>query len=174
MRWLPARGGRWPARLDRGTRRELGIPSAERVLGWGIALSSAGQRYPVVASDRALYGSPLGPRVQWDEISKATWEDPVLAVTVARDGKSRTEQLEVIEPGLLPEAVRTQVTDSVVITERLDLGGGLGAQAVARRSSQDGEVRWIVTFDPGADPQDPGLRAQADRALAELRATLGI
>ena len=26
MRWLPARGGRWPARLDRGTRRELGIP----------------------------------------------------------------------------------------------------------------------------------------------------
>jgi hypothetical protein len=112
--------------------------------------------------------------VQWDEISKATWEDPVLAVTVARDGKSRTEQLEVIEPGLLPEAVRTQVTDSVVITERLDLGGGLGAQAVARRSSQDGEVRWIVTFDPGADPQDPGLRAQADRALAELRATLGI
>jgi hypothetical protein len=31
-----------------------------------------------------------------------------------------------------------------------------------------------VTFDAGLDPRDPVLRAEADEALAELRATLGV
>lgn len=174
MRWLPQRGGRWPAHLDRRTRQELGIGSRERVLGWGMALSADGERHPVVATDGALYGSKLAPRVEWDAFSKATWDEPTLGLTAIVAGQVRTESLELIESGLLPAAVRTQVTDSVVIVERLDLGSGRGAQAIARRNGPSAQVRWTISFDPGTDPADPQVRARADLALAELRSTLGI
>jgi hypothetical protein len=174
MRWLPTRGGRWPSHLDRATREALGIPSRERVLGWGIGRGIEGERVPVVATDQALYGGPLAPRVRWDEIGRATWEEPLLSLTGTVDGDPCSGSIELVEPGLLTAAIRTQVTDSVVIAERLDLGPGPGAQAIARRASQDGEIRWTIAFDPGADPADRDLRARADRALAELRATLGI
>ena len=173
MRWLPTRGGRWPTHLDRRTRQELGIPARERILGWGTAVSGTGQRYPVAATNRALYAAPIG-RIRWDEIGKATWEEPILRLTATMGGVQGTVELHLVQPGLLPAAVRTQVTDSVVITERLDLGQGMAAQAVARRDSQDGQIRWTITFDPGADPEDADLRARADRALTDLRANLGI
>lgn len=157
----------------------MGIPPAERVLGWGMARGADGERHPVVATDCALYGSGLAARVPWEAFSKATWDDPILGLVVTSAGASgagatTAEHLELVEPGLLPAAVRTQVTGSVVITERLDLGQGAGAQAIARRSSSDGSVRWTIAFDPGMDPSDPQLRARAEEALAELRTTLGI
>jgi hypothetical protein len=33
---------------------------------------------------------------------------------------------------------------------------------------------WRVTFDAGVDANDPAVRAAADDALAELRASLGL
>lgn len=174
MRWPLGRGGRWPAHLDRRTREELGIPRRERVLGWGIAAGSPGAQVPIVATDAALYGSPLGARVRWDQISKATWEDPVLTLVATLDGRPETQRIDLVEPGLLTAAIRTQVTESVVFSERLDLGSGLGAQAIARRSSLDGQIRWTIAFDPGIDPDDRELQARADQALLDLRSTLGI
>lgn len=174
MRWPRGRTGRWPAHLDRGTREQLGIGPRERILGWGMALGTDGSRYPMAATDRALYGSSLAPGVPWDAFSKATWDEPMLGLTATVAGTVQSEQVELIEPGLLPAAVRTQVTESVVISERLDLGQGRGAQAIARRHGPDGDVRWTIAFDPGTDPSDPRLRARADLALAELRSTLGI
>ena len=76
------------------------------------------------------------------------------------------------EPGSLPTVVYERVTSSVVVSERVALRGELGARIVARRAG-DG-LRWTVTFDAGLDPRDPVLRAEADEALAELRATLGV
>jgi len=174
MKWARGRNGRWPAHLDRATREKLGIGRRERMLGWGMALGTDGSRYPMAATDRALYGSSLAPEVPWDAFSKATWDEPILGLTATLAGVVRTERVELLEPGLLPAAVRTQVTESVVIVERLDLGQGRGARAIARRHGPEGEVRWTISFDPGTDPSDPQLRARADLALAELRSTLGI
>ena len=173
MRWLPGRGGARPARLGRQARQDLGIPSRERVLGWGIALRPDGARIPEVATDQALSGTPLGSRVGWEAIDKAAWDDPIMVLTASLDGAVRREELDLIEQGQLPAAIRTQVTGSVVISERLDLGAGVGVQAIARRSSLDGRIRWSLTFDPGVDPDD-ALRVRAEAALAGLRSTLGI
>ncbi|MBK9740539.1 MAG: hypothetical protein IPO93_13745 [Actinobacteria bacterium] len=74
----------------------------------------------------------------------------------------------------LPAAVRDRVTASVVISDRVALGEGAKALLVARRGSDDGEIRWSVVFDAGLDPRDPTLRAAADEALAQLRDSLGI
>ena len=74
----------------------------------------------------------------------------------------------------LPEAVHAKVTESVIVSERLPLGDGAGALAVARRGSDDDAIWWSVVFDPGLDPTDPALRSRADAALADLRSSLGI
>ena len=68
------------------------------------------------------------------------------------------------------------MTASVVVSERVDLGGGAGAQLmVARRASDDDELRWSVVFDAGLDSSDdPRLRAAAAEALDRLRDALGI
>jgi hypothetical protein len=83
------------------------------------------------------------------------------------------------EPGRVPEAVRERVTASIVVSERVDLGlgedagDGPAARITGRRPPQGGELRWVVTFDHGADPDDPALRAAADRELARIRAWYG-
>jgi len=157
-------------RLGRADRQRLGIPRGERILGWGRQVSPEGAQ-AVAATDHGLYGSSFGGRIPWDEVSRAAWDDPHLTVVLV-DG--RAHRLDLLEAGGLPDAMRTMVTDSVIVTERLDLGGGAGALAVARRGRGDGQVHWSVVFDPGLDPADPALRARADEGLAALRAALGI
>ncbi|MBU6244170.1 MAG: hypothetical protein KGP12_03050 [Actinomycetales bacterium] len=157
-------------RLEPTVRRQLGIARGERVLGWGRQISPEGD-LPAVATERGLYGTGLGARIDWVQVSRAGWDDPYLDLVLV-DGRS--QRLDLREAGGLPDAVRTMVTDSVIVTERLDLGGGAGASAVARRGSGDGQIHWSVAFDPGLDGTDPALRARADEALAALRATLGI
>jgi hypothetical protein len=47
---------------------------------------------------------------------------------------------------------------------------------VARRAPGGGvaDIAWSIVFDAGLDPGDPVLRQSADRALADLRSSLGI
>lgn len=138
-------------------------------MGWTTV---TGGRGSVIATDAALH-LPGGDRIAWPGIARARWDDPILELLVAEDGAPpRTVRVDLEAPGSLADAVRSLVTASVVVSERLDLGDGAGALAVARRSG-DG-VRWTVAFDAGLDPADPGLRARADAALAALRASLGI
>ncbi len=163
---------RGSARLPGGVAAELGIESRERVVAWGSSTLPGGPGY-VVATDRALYVQQPAERLPWDAITKATWEEPVFDLVVAGP-PTRRMRLTVEESRDLPAAVHDRVTASVVISERLDLGEGRGAMAVARRASDNDAIRWSVVFDSGLDPEDPGLRAAADGALADLRDSLGI
>jgi hypothetical protein len=165
---LPGRGSRLPA----GVTTRMGIDPREKVVSWGSSAAVAGETY-VVATDRALYLNEPGERLAWDRITKATWDEPTLELVVAGP-PTRRLRLTVDQSRDLPAAVRDRVTASVVVSERLDLGGGQGATAVARRSSEDGSIRWNVVFDRGLDPSDPTLREAADIALANLRESLGI
>jgi hypothetical protein len=129
-----------------------------------------------VATSRALY-VPAGPeRLPWSSVSKASWDDPMLDIVVLDDAgrPSRLARLRLDDAQDLPAAVRDRVTDSVLVSERVDLGGGQFALMAARRGSDDGEIRWAVVFDTGLDPRDPDLRARADEALGRLRDALGI
>lgn len=148
------------------------VPSGERVLAWG-RVTPAGV---AVATDAALYLS-IGDtvRLAWDLVTKATFSEAAVLVVEGRpepNARDRAWRVVLEEPGALPTVVYERVTSSVVVSERVALRGELGARIVARRAGEG--LRWTVTFDAGLDPRDPVLRAEADEALAELRATLGV
>jgi hypothetical protein len=166
-------GLRRTRRLPSGIRERLGIPQAERVIAWGF--DPANDRY-TLATDKALYPESVGERLRWDSISKATWDEPILNVTVhdTSGATKGTLKLRVEESGDLPAAVFALVTESVVISEHVDLGDGAGARMVARRDGDEGAIWWSVVFDSGLNPSDPALRARADEELASLRDSLGI
>jgi hypothetical protein len=47
-------------------------------------------------------------------------------------------------------------------------------RVVARRLSGEARVRWLVILDQGLDPGNPGVRAELESALTELRAVTGV
>lgn len=136
----------------------------ERPLGWaavpgGWAVATA-RRLVLPGRD------PLG----WEDVVRAIWDEPVLELQLP-DGPLR---LTLETPGGLPEVVRERVTASVLVQHHVPLRGGKGVRIVARRPPGGSEVTWRVTFDPGLDHRDPQLRSEANRALSELRASLGL
>jgi hypothetical protein len=170
MKWL-----RRPARLPGPVLAMLQVPPQERVLAWGSTDRAGGtQTVVLAATDRALYVQEIGERIPWEQITKATWDEPVLSVwRLAPDGRPMPVlRVRVEESGDLPAAVRDRVTDSVMVSERREIGDGAKALFVARRLGD--EVRWTVVFDAGVDFEDPARRAAAEAVLAELRTTLGI
>jgi len=148
------------------------VDPGERVLAWA-RVQPAGF---AVATDAGLYlPVPQMIRLSWDLISKATFSEAAILVVEGRatpTDRDRSWRVLLDEPGALPTVIYERVTSSVVVSERVVLRGELGARFVARRAG-DG-LRWTVTFDAGLDPQDPTVRAEADAALADLRATLGV
>lgn len=165
--------GRRRGRVPHEVLTQLSVDGGERVIAWGTDPGPDGTPRYLVATDRALYLQASDERIEWDRITKATWEQPVFDLVIA-DVPPRRLRVSVADSGDLPAAVHDRVTASVVVSERIDLGDGRGAKAVARRASDVDPIRWSVVFDPGLDPTDPELRAAADRALTDLRQVLGI
>jgi hypothetical protein len=182
--------------LDRFLRRESppSLPplvAGDRVVAWG----TTGEGEAAVASSRALW-LPLkranavagptpesaadapGPRWQrlgWAEIHKAAWAEGVLVITpgvevepgVVVDGPIRRVRLA--DPRDLPAEVRTRVTRSVAYTSQHRLRAGGTVRVVARRVPGQNGLTWQLRFDDGADRADPGLRAEAEGVLTEVR-----
>lgn len=147
--------------------RALDLP--ERRLAWG--LTDDGRA--VVATVSALHLD--GVTLPWTEVEKASWEPPVLVVReVAEvDGAGAVHRVSLAEDHRLAETVRACVTSSVGWSDvrRLDPSGSV--RLVGRRVPGRDAMLWQVVFFDGADPGDPRVRAQADEAVAALRATLG-
>lgn len=150
--------------------------SGERLLTWG-----SGPSGQVLASNRAIYLPSSGDfmasgwtRVAWMSVDRATWEEPEVLIEGRLGGSPRRWRVTLADAGRLPEVIRERVTASIVISEHVDLVEGGGARIVGRRTDGDTAVEWSITFDPGLDPDDPGLRAAAVNALADLRDSLGI
>lgn len=157
-------------RLPKEQSQAVGVRRGEKIIAWAMGATNA-----VVATDQALYLDEA-TRLTWSQITKASWEEPFLDLVVEGNATNATipprirKQLDNARD--LPRAVNAKVTESVVISERIELDTGVIAQFIARR---DGDaISWSVVFESGVDPQDPSLRASADRALTELRAALGI
>ena len=157
-------------RLAKEQSQAVGVRRGEKIIAWAMGPTNA-----VVATDQALYLDE-SIRLTWNQITKASWEEPLLDLVIESTATSSSipprirTQLDVARD--LPRAVNAKVTESVVISERIELDTGVIAQFIARR---DGDaIGWSVVFESGVDPQDPGLRASADRALTDLRAALGI
>lgn len=164
MRWF--RRGAVPAEVRTGLRLEPG----ERALAYATTRDGA----HVVATERALH-LPGGQHVGWDRIDHATWRDGWLHVreVAVRGEQPREHHLRLTEPRALPDAVRERVTATIVVNRHARLVGGHGVRVVGRRRPGSDSIGWTLAFDPGLDPDDPGLRAMAEQALDDVRRQTG-
>jgi len=165
---------RWRRQLDGRVAEVMAGAGGERLLAWGVLTDDR----VAVCTDQAIHAPEIG-RVAWDRVVRGAWSEEFLDLVVqAAPGRRPAHaRLRFAEPGQVPGVVRERVEWTVVASHPAQLTHPDGRQGSAmlnaRRSPVDGDIRWAVVFDPGIDPGDPGWRAAADEALAELRAQLG-
>ncbi|MGW0807411.1 hypothetical protein [Nonomuraea sp. NPDC002799] len=152
-------------RLPADVRKSLAMEPGERVLTFARAADGH-----VVATNLALHLSD-GTRLPFEQIDRAAWDDEGVRV-VTMDGARHFER--VTEPRMLPETVRERVNSTIVVNKHVDLPGRGGVRLVARRRPGGEVLGWTFVFDDGLDPEDPGLRAQAEQALEGIRRSMGV
>ena len=160
--------------LPAATRAAMGISRSTRVLA--SAAVARGRGYVALTTTHmhiALTGESA-LTVAWDDVSHATWEDPMLVAVVDVQGRHVRISLELNEPSGVPVVLRERVTSTVVWECHRVLADGCGARFIARRAVGAGPVRWSVVFDEAVDSQDATNQAAADAVLVELRADLGL
>lgn len=150
----------------------LNVPKGERIMATALG-PKAYEPAVVIATDKALYfATNTEPdRISWTQIAKANWEEPWLEITTNQDVVIKLY----LDPcGQVPPMVRDRVTASVLFRETLTLDIEGTITAIGRREPNSTEISWLIEFHGDLDPSDPLTAASADRALAELRNTLGV
>jgi hypothetical protein len=123
----------------------------ERVVAWAAADDKA-----LVATTQALWLPDR--RLGWHEIHKVAWSGRELRITPAEVAEERPEYAVLVdgpvigylllEPGELPDQVRTRVTRSVAYTSHHPMTVG-GVRVVGRRVSGRNGLSWAVRYDSG-------------------------
>ena len=143
----------------------------ERVLAW----ATVGDEGAMVATNRGLW-LPGGTQLGWHEIHKAAWSGRELRVTPAEVAEVREAYAVLVdspvvsflllEPGELPDQVRTRVTKSVAYTTHHPLPVG-GVRVVGRRVSGVDGLSWAVRYDSGTPvDQEEVIAVTNDLVLA--------
>lgn len=151
------------------------LEADERVLAW----AAVDDARAVVATNRGLWLPDRG-RLGWHEIHKAAWSGRELRITPAevaeeRDGYFVLVDAPVVaflllEPGELPDQVRTRVTRSVAYTQHHPLPAG-GVRVVGRRVSGRDGLSWAVRYDSGTPVEQPPV-VQVTGELVDAARTL--
>jgi hypothetical protein len=125
----------------------------ERILAWAAVSDDSA----LVATNRGLW-LPDGVRLGWHEIHKAAWSGRELRITPAEVAQQRESyavladapviSFLLLDPGELPDQVRTRVTRSVAYTTHYPLPVG-GVRVVGRRVSGVDGLSWAVRYDSG-------------------------
>jgi hypothetical protein len=154
------------AEPDLADRERLLIRAGTRGGGW------------VVASERALYWCPPGGawvRLGWEQITRVDQERATGAVVVTglSGGAPRRGSMPVEGGRKLLARVQERVAATRLIVTRTRLDGR-EVWVEDRRQPATGGVRWLVHFAEGLVPTGAALRGEIDRALRELRSTLGV
>jgi hypothetical protein len=173
----------------------FGIGRRERPPAEVTALLDPDERvtsWAELATGGYVVGTPLGlwlpspspsdgdpARTRWHLVVKATWDAPRLTLATATEGGELAGAVTLVEqpprvlnlpaPGAVPKDVRDRVTRSVRYSAQHSLAPSGGVWVVARRVAGQNGLSWQVRFEPGTDADDPLLREQVDRLLAEAR-----
>jgi hypothetical protein len=149
----------------------------ERVLAW----SRAEPEGVVVVTNHGVWLPGRADRLGWHDVNKAVWSGRELTITPAQQVTERAgyhvvadrpvEPFLLLDPGEVPEQVRTRVTRSVAYTSHHPIGGG-GVRVVARRVTGVDGLTWTVRYDPGTPADDPAVIEQTDALVAAARATV--
>lgn len=150
-------------------RAELDLTAEERLLTAARTPEGA----VVAATDLALLLPREGghQRVPWESIDHASWNDGVLSV---RESSGARHRVSLRDPESVPETVQERITATIVISSYHRLSRGGGVRIAGRRAPRSGALQWTFVFDAGLDPDDPGLRAEAEQHLEELRRQTGL
>ncbi|MFG1999713.1 hypothetical protein ACGFNU_11250 [Spirillospora sp. NPDC048911] len=109
-------------------------------------------------------------RIPWDQIDQASWRNDHLHLKTS----TAEHHVGLTDPGSVPETVRERVTATIAFSHQAKLPHGGGVRIAGRRPATGGDIRWTFVFDAGLDPSDPGLRAQAEQLLEDLRRQTGL
>lgn len=114
-------------------------------------------------------------RIGWHLISKATWDNGLLAIVEAEEtgtvdgavllADRPARRLRLDKPGRLPEVVHTRVTGSIKSRHHRELPGG-GAWLVQRSVAGHDGIVLQVRPDPGTDPD--AVRSLAARVASQV------
>ena len=116
--------------LDAEARDRVGIRPGERVISWGVGDKADPDGSLIVATDAALYEQRSRQRIEWQRVTKGTWEQPEAASVVVdlacwcRRGRRQTARAHVRidgvahargrhiaeNPGIGDDALALQVT----------------------------------------------------------------
>jgi hypothetical protein len=111
-------------------------------------------------------------RIEWSECLAATWQAPLLTVTVWRDGMAHQLSWQLREPGRLPDVVRDRVTSAIVVDQRQTFVPGGVVRFVARRNGQG--IGWMTLPEDRAWAASEQGKQAISTALENLRSTLGV
>ena len=172
-------------RLRRGTPvpaavvARAGLPRGDKVLTGAVAddgswLLGTRDRLVIVPPDAA---APVRA-VAWERVETADWDreaERLRVVEVGEFGRPRPEHsFTVADPGLVLPMIRERVTASVLLQRRVPVRGRKGLLVIARRPPRgSGEITWAYELDAGLAPDDPDVRAAAERGLRAAQDELG-
>ena len=118
--------------------------------------------------------SSAGFDERWVAILGASWDAPLLEVTVWKLEGAQVERIVLPEAGVLPQVIRERITQSLLVQQHVTLRGKRGVRFLARRDPATDEVSWQRVLDPGIDPTDPQIRAEIAQAQARLADIYGV
>ncbi len=150
------------------------VRAGERLLA--VACAAGGDL--VAATDWALYhqAGRAWARLGWDQVGRVDWDEQrhILILTGLPPAVPARTVLRLAKAWDLPAVVAERVSWATVVDQRISLNGEAGARVIARRLPGGAGVTWLVILDHGLDPGDPGVRAELESALTELRAATGV
>ena len=155
------------------TRAHAPLRRGERLL----AVARGADGGLLAATDWALYhqAGQSWARLGWDQVGRVDWDEQqrVLTLTGLVPSVPARTVLYLARNWGLPAVAAERASWAKVVDQRISLNGQAGARVIARRAPGGPRVRWLVILDQGFDAADPGVRAELETALAELRAATG-
>jgi hypothetical protein len=145
------------------------VKTEERRLAWGITADDL----PLVATPSSLY---IGDEsLPWTQVERISWKPSTLTIIEVAEveGSGRTRSFVLTDDARLAETIRARVTSSVAWSDRRGLHPKGAVRLVGRRVPGQDLLQWQQVYEPGTDPHDPFLRAQADQMVDALRRTIG-
>lgn len=180
----PAAGHRWQRLSEIVRRRDRAVPTPPLERGERILLRCHDQDgAALVASDRALYRSPEPDghadrswlRLGWEQIGNVACnqaQGTLLLTGLLPPAPRRTEFR--LSSTRLPDLARERVRSTKLAAATVPLDDRHRARVSVRRQPGTGNLLWIVAVGDGIDPNLPQTKARLDRAIAQLRAELGL
>jgi hypothetical protein len=152
------------------------LAADERVLAWARVADGPDV---LVVTTLGLWLPGTDDRLGWHDVHKAVWSGRELTVTPAglvaeRDGYTvladrAPSTYLLLDPGDVPDQVRSRVTRSVAYTSHHPLDGG-GVRVVGRRVPGVDGLSWTVRYDPGTGADDPAVVGATAALVAAARA----